>query len=220
MAQYFTDFAGNTVGTGYPTGWTARWDATTLWDIVAGPYVQWTTDFGSSRQDGLSWDTPGSISGDCQIAVLCRTNFASGSQCGAIIHASTAATSGYAVCLSGLGDELAVTRLDAGAETLLTGGSFTWAVNTDYWIRVERTGTTIRARAWADGAGEPGTWAFSNTDATYSSGVIGLFARNLNGDKIFKRVGVGTAGDAAPLSAPSGSSIPVLSAGMRQRMNN
>lgn len=212
MAQYFTDFTGNTVGSAPPTGWTPRWDATTLWDVVAGPYTQWTTDGASSRQDGLSWDTPGSITGDCQIAVLCRSTFATGSQCGAIIHASTAATSGYAVCLSGVGDELAATRLDAGAETLLTGGSFTWTSDTDYWIRVERTGTTFRARAWADGGSEPGTWAFSNTDATYSSGVIGLFARNLNGDKIFKKVGVGTAGDAAPLSAVGGATLdPITS---------
>lgn len=204
MAQYFTDFTGASVGAAPPAGWTERWDATTLWEVVTGPYVQWTTDGASSRQDGLSWDTPGSITGDCQIAVLCRSTFAAGSQCGAIIHASTAAISGYSVCLSGVGDELAASRLDAGVETLLTVGSFTWTNDTDYWIRAERTGTTFRARAWAFGGSEPGTWAVSNTDATYSSGVIGLFARNLNGDKIFKAVGVGTGGDAAPLSGSGG----------------
>lgn len=203
MPQYATDFAGNTVGTAPPTGWTPAWDATTNWDVVTGPYAGWITQ-GSNAQDALLWDEVGSVTGDCQIAVLFRSSFGSGSQGGVVIHASNSATSGYAVALSGTGNELAPTRLDSGAENILSGGAFTWTLNTDYWIRVERLGNTLRGRAWADGGSEPGTWAFSLTDSTYTAGRLGLFARNLNGDKTWKFVGVGTGGDAAPLSLLGG----------------
>ncbi|MEU3285587.1 hypothetical protein [Streptomyces longwoodensis] len=41
-------------------------------------------------------------------------------------------------------------------------------------IRAERTGTTIRCRAWKEGDPEPTTWLHSTTDTSLTSGRVGL----------------------------------------------
>lgn len=43
-----------------------------------------------------------------------------------------------------------------------------------YKIRLQCIGTTIRARAWDIGGGEPGSWMISFTDSTYASGMVGF----------------------------------------------
>ncbi|MDQ0303797.1 hypothetical protein J2S75_002831 [Ancylobacter polymorphus] len=57
-----------------------------------------------------------------------------------------------------------------------TSFSFSWSTNTWYWLRVNASGGTLRAKLWARGAAEPSSW-----DATWapfipqnSSGDIGL----------------------------------------------
>lgn len=204
MAQFFTDFTGESVGASPPTGWTPRWSATTSWDVATGPVVTWTG--GSTVFDILSWDAVGSVSGDVEIAAMMQSTAENITQCGVGIQGSTSDTSGYHASLFNVSAtfSLELTRLDAGAETNLALPAFTWAINTDFWIRLQKTGNTVRARAWQDGSSEPGTWLASVTDSTFSSGVVGIFARNLNGVKTFKKVGVGTDGDAAPLSGGGG----------------
>ncbi|WP_327309548.1 NlpC/P60 family protein [Streptomyces sp. NBC_01298] len=45
----------------------------------------------------------------------------------------------------------------------------------DKWhIRAQRTGTTVRCRAWKDGTSEPGTWTHSVTDTDHMAGRIGV----------------------------------------------
>jgi cell wall-associated NlpC family hydrolase len=45
----------------------------------------------------------------------------------------------------------------------------------DVWhIRAQRTGTTIRCRAWKDGTAEPTTWTHTVTDPTLGAGRIGV----------------------------------------------
>lgn len=47
----------------------------------------------------------------------------------------------------------------------------------DLWrIRAQRTGSTIRCRAWKDGDAEPGTWLHSVTDTSNASGRVGFRA--------------------------------------------
>lgn len=203
MAQHFTDFAGNTPGSSPPTGWSERWTASGSYEVAAGPVAAWQPNF-TSNFDFLSWDTVGSISGDCEVLVRVRTSAASGVQAGAVIHGATGATSGYFVSLAGGGTTLLISRMDTGTETSLSEPSFTWAADTDYWIRFQRSSSAIRARVWADGGGEPGTWLYDGTDSTYTSGSAGLFVRNgFSGTKQWNAVGVGTGGDSAPSTTPA-----------------
>lgn len=78
-------------------------------------------------------------------------------------------TTGAAVILS-------IRELAAGVETQL--GTFTTAfthvAGTEYRVRFEASGSTLRARAWLSGAREPSFWQVSVTDATIASGGVGL----------------------------------------------
>jgi hypothetical protein len=73
--------------------------------------------------------------------------------------------------------QMALEKVVAGTTTTLgaattVGSGFT--ANQWWHIRAQRTGTTIRCRAWLDGTSEPGTWTFSLTDTSFPTGRIGL----------------------------------------------
>lgn len=73
--------------------------------------------------------------------------------------------------------QMALEKVVAGSTTTLgaattVGTGFT--ANQWWHIRAERTGTTIRCRAWLDGSSEPSTWTFSVTDTALPTGRIGL----------------------------------------------
>lgn len=63
------------------------------------------------------------------------------------------------------------TTTTLGAATTVSTG-FTAG---QWWrIRVQRTGTTVRCRAWADGGAEPATWLHSVVDTALPTGRIGI----------------------------------------------
>ncbi|MET7363246.1 NlpC/P60 family protein [Streptomyces sp. NPDC005562] len=57
-----------------------------------------------------------------------------------------------------------------GAPAVLSG---TYTTGTVWGIRAERTGTTIRCRAWRDGDAEPNTWVHTVTDTSLGAGRVG-----------------------------------------------
>ena len=84
--------------------------------------------------------------------------------------------------------------------------AFTFSVSTTYWIRFRANSTSLKARVWADGGGEPGTWDLDVTDSTISAaGWNGLsdYSTTVNGGTV-DQIGFGTNGDTAPSSASSG----------------
>lgn len=203
MAQYFTDFAGNSVGSTPPTGWTERGTATGGYEVVTGPYAGYNTTTFANQYDFLTWDTVGSVSGDVEIVGLFR--FTNDSFPGGVaLHVQSGSTSGYVGMFTFSGDVPAIWLVNSGSDSSLDSDTGTYSVDTDYWIRLQITGTTVRARYWADGGSEPGTWQSSATDTTFTSGYVGLFARNWPGTRTWKKIGVGTGGDAAPTSAGGG----------------
>lgn len=73
--------------------------------------------------------------------------------------------------------QLALEKVVTGTTTTLgaatsVGSGFT--ANQWWHIRAQRTGTTIRCRAWLDGSSEPSTWTFSVTDTALPAGRVGL----------------------------------------------
>jgi hypothetical protein len=69
----------------------------------------------------------------------------------------------------------------AGVTTVLvaqtTVAGLTHVANDFYWVRLDVTGSTLRARAWADGGTEPGSWQVTATDTTFTAaGLVGVRA--------------------------------------------
>ena len=69
---------------------------------------------------------------------------------------------------------LTLRTIDEATNPVLDSAAITCAASTWYWMKVEATGTTIRAKVWAVGNDEPETWDVSATDSTYSSGGVML----------------------------------------------
>lgn len=73
--------------------------------------------------------------------------------------------------------QLVLERTVSGATTTLgaattVGTGFTAH---QWWrIRVQRTGSTVRTRAWLDGTTEPAEWTFSVADTTFPTGRLGF----------------------------------------------
>ncbi|WP_244302080.1 hypothetical protein [Streptomyces viridosporus] len=98
----------------------------------------------------------------------------------ALSFAYTSSTSQYrarlSVLTSGAVQLVLECQTDSGTTTpgaavqLGTG----YAVGDVWHIRAQRTGTTIRTRAWKDGTAEPTTWVHEVVDATLGAGRIGV----------------------------------------------
>jgi len=201
MAQYFLSHAGETSSTTPPANFTERWSATGNWGTDTDTAEHLAPGVGN--HDFISWDTPGTPSGDIEVLIKFRTNSVTGNACGCVVQGATGATSGYEITLASSGTRLQISRMDAGTEADFTDAAFTWAANTTYWIRAGRSSGDIRAKAWEDGSGEPG-WTVTYTNSTYSSGAVGYVCRYGFADSLFYQIGVGTGGDSAPSSEPSG----------------
>ena len=87
--------------------------------------------------------------------------------------------------------------------------SFSPTADTYFKIRIGRSGTTIRAKIWADGDGEPGTWnAGSGTDTTLTTiGASLSFFGYVIMPVTVDVFGAATAGDTAPTTASGGSTV-------------
>ncbi|MFN2641532.1 MAG: hypothetical protein ABR548_06520, partial [Actinomycetota bacterium] len=91
-----------------------------------------------------------------------------------IVRASNALTTGYAVHVKPLSNQLALERRVAG-QTTVTLGSVPLPTR-DGWqtVAIEAYGNAIRAKAWA-GAAEPAAWQINATDTVINSfGSVGL----------------------------------------------
>jgi hypothetical protein len=82
---------------------------------------------------------------------------------------------GYRLIMPTDYDGFQLVRVDAYTETPLHEEfTLNWAVNTNYRVAFEFFGQTLRAKRWAVGDAEPGTWNLSTTDSAYTSGDVAL----------------------------------------------
>ncbi len=113
------------------------------------------------------------------------------------------AENGYRLLL-GINSTLAIGKLSGGTPSTLDSASHPFVLGGWYWVRFGATGTTIRARVWADGDAEPVAWTLSTTDASFPDGYLGFHLVHAAARYDVKYLGVGTDG----LSAPQMSSLP------------
>ncbi|MFD9977358.1 NlpC/P60 family protein [Streptomyces sp. NPDC059017] len=76
------------------------------------------------------------------------------------------------------GEVRLILEMAAGGTTTLLGGPVQVGSGFrpgDRWrLRLERTGTSLRCRAWRDGQSEPATWQAAGTDGTLGAGGTGI----------------------------------------------
>lgn len=229
MAQFETDFSEYTTGVA-PSDWTQRWNTIRYTPTVqASSLPSGTLSTKALRivgtSDGryaLTWDTPGSISGD--VEVLCRIQHAHTTNIDQAIRTH--------ICTSGIPSlesayftnffvatsptTVALAEYDGGTATNVAAAEISVARNTWYWVRLQKSSTTIQAKVWAHGESEPSSWSPSGSDSSLSSGSVG-FGRVYSAGTLWSDFfSVGTGGD----SAPSPSSILPHFADMRGGLNN
>jgi hypothetical protein len=218
MANYFDNFSSYAVATGVPTGFTARWVTTGVThSIVSGGADKFFRQNRSGTGRGLV--TIDAADGDANraladVLVRVKLNNPSGgtAQAGPAARCSGSAGSenGY-VCYP-VSNKLRVAAYKAGASsTILESATLSLTDGAWYWIRLRVEATTspvtLRARIWADGSGEPGTWDVNTTDSSSpitGAGWCGMFAfgaTTWDTDDI----AVGTNGDTASMSGGGGS---------------
>ena len=85
-----------------------------------------------------------------------------------------ATTAGYTAALTN-DNTLKIYKYNGDGSNISLGSiAFTVSINVWYWIKFSLDGTSLKAKAWQDGAAEPATWGLEITDATYSTGWTGI----------------------------------------------
>lgn len=220
MAQRFYDFSEYSVGD-LGTHWAINRNATTQWTAkvytdggaTGGKLVRLESNAGGSGFFTVRNTEIGSVAGDLEIVARFRSLGAAGG--------AGSLTTGVPF---GIG-MLAVANTGKGYGPMPYGGNWygqywnsdgqAWgnlggpytgsavAVDTWYWGRFGRSGTTIRGKIWTGTAGdEPGGWQFSATDTNIADLYAGLMS--FYDDFEVDVFGIGTgSGVSAPTSTPA-----------------
>lgn len=132
----------------------------------------------------LSWNPAPSVA-DIETLILIRPTVQSDTmEIGSAVRGANplATADAYTFVLyqsvAGARDQVALIKRDGGVSTVLDTASFSWSLNTNYWMRLRARGTTLQGRIWAQGTTEPTTWNVEATDSGVSAaGYSGLFHR-------------------------------------------
>ena len=223
MATYFTDFGSETNGAlGSSADWTSTlagtWAHTVQTDAGAtgGKSVAltdggWGDSFTIDRNDAIvGTGTTGDIELVAKFKVATVSAWGSDEAIGPALSNQADADDFYALIRSGANVGLQYAQDNSPWESIgsAVAPGFTITNDTYLWVRIGRSGTTIRAKIWADGSGEPGSWMISGTHTTLSS-VRAAFVVNEadSGPCTWDVFGVGTDGDAAPTSSGGGGAV-------------
>jgi len=220
MAQYWEDWAGQTVGN-EPTGWTKRW-------VTSGVTAQIVTDAAApggkslritKSANGRFAITMDAVDSDADraninISALVRAPSNPGDSVaytffgplGRGAGAAAAETAYYAFLREETTNArtIQINSYVGGTSTSATGiATPAWEFGATYWMHLSISGTTLRFRLAAQAT--PQTTIKDSGDITYNdisaAGWAGIFAFSLRQSDILA-VGIGTGGDAAPTEAP------------------
>lgn len=218
MATYWRGF-------GDPDGisdWTeiavASGQSDPAWSVINTDQLQATS--ASSHNEALVWNDIDADGDRDDFEILCQVyaDATTASQrvlCGRV-STSGSTRNGYALRLRT--NSVDTYRFSGSTFTQITAGTFSVASGTWVWVRFRVNGSTIRARAWADGDSEPGTWQCDATDTTYTTlGHVGALKGGNTNTQLWRYFGVGTNGDTAPASA--GSSVTIALTGIAATMS-
>ena len=153
------------------------------------------------------WNDPGSISGDVDIYARAGFTEERDQNLRIMTAVSGAAENEYGYFLNCYTstNTIEIGKYINGVAYALGSVSFTFAINTYYHMRLQRRGSTIQAKVWADTLLEPGTWAITKSDSHATSYLnsghvgVGTFYGASSGQSVYWDIfGVGTGADVAP----------------------
>lgn len=184
-ATFTNNFESYGVAAATPSGWTERHNQSDYSTVSAGSGIALQVVNAFQQRSTLSMNAVDGEATRDYFDILakyrCSTITAGVTGGGVIARAAGAAgsESGYA-CVT-FGDALRIVYYGTGtANVVATSASKGLTANTWYWIRfrIDNNGAgPMRARIWADGGGEPGTWDVTGTaGADIAAGWAGPFS--------------------------------------------
>lgn len=222
MAKYFTDFSEYDLGV-QPSDWTEVFvTSNTDWTVVASADVGVTNgvvlrhnNAAVQSRHALKWDAIDADEARATVEIVFKAKHTSGAQVPgewdlrAMMRASGSAGSetGYVLGRAWGGSisqaRDGILKYDSGDSEYVAAENNRPATTDGawYWTRARASGTSLMFRRWLDGDPEPSTWDLAGEDsAITAAGWVGLFNFNTISDHDIDCFGVGTAGNAAPMS--------------------
>lgn len=137
-------------------------DANTFWS--------WNAFSPAPDVEVLALVRPISDSDDMNMGIAGRMRGASGAEdsYSFLLHQSSA----------GARDQVILAKTDGSSTLTLIGSesSFNWSLDNNYWMKLRISGTTLRAKIWAEDDDEPAAWNLEETDTSISaSGYVGIW---------------------------------------------
>lgn len=187
-STFFTDFGEYTPGSP-PGDWTGTFEFGATLNIVSeagtpsGKHLDLA--FGSNATQLVVWDTAASAEADFEILAMMRYQNSGSTRVYGIFGRGdagsvTAYVMGSGTSTAEQGQIYRAVGSNASSGLTEIGSTFgdlpdvTWG-----WWRFRVVGTTLYAKAWADGDSEPGSWMGEETDANISgAGSVGIALRD------------------------------------------
>jgi len=188
MALYTENFNSETIDA-QPSNWTEQWHDTVAsaltkagGNIGAGDngskqmYVEHTSD----ERYAISFDTPGTSVGDCEILALINTQASSDGVARLVARGSGDSAAETGLFLEIHWDYLELYQYNAGAAADLSGNlAIPRDTSKQYWARFSCTGSsgdiTVKGKVWEAGTPEPEKWSLIGTStAAIASGWCGF----------------------------------------------
>lgn len=189
MPVYSSAFSEYTTGV-QPSDWTARWDAGATYvttDVVGatgGKVLRMTTT--ASTRNAVSWDDKNSV--DFDVTVRVKTTDTTGAFYVVLRGSGDGSTeTGYLAQIVGSGGNRTLgfasykNAVGASLVTAINVNTQIPATNADYYVRFNLTGADLKAKVWAFGESEPGSWMLEVTDGSSpitGSGWAGFFVNH------------------------------------------
>ncbi len=201
-AQFATDFSNYDTGE-VPHDWSTLWRESD-WTVQDDPsrLEHRLSDDGSGRRV-LTWDKPGTITGDVEIYTLVKKSSSTTSGVMFQLHLQASGIAGnensYYLDVTNAGN-IRVNRNRTGGFTSLQSASVPSSNELDTWYEVvfKRDGNTLLGKVWRYGEEEPDEWQVAVEDNTFFNGKVGLGHVTNSVHNDFAYFSVGTADAEAP----------------------